>query len=523
MTAGAPPSAPLVRWIAKSGRDCRSGNCVAGARSHERAADHSDPAPADAEEPRHDVSQQRSDCRRHAATSVRRRDRRTEISTRCRTLPRARSRKSSARPPASSRTCGCAPTTAPAGPAATTCARPSKTRPAGHHVRDRRTRRRRPRRGRLAPARARRGPGGEERPLAAGPRRPPVPGPAPRRAHRHPGGEPPRRALGDHGRAQPGHPRHRRAVPDALRHPRRAARERRRRGAAAPHHAPLPAAPGQDRSDDRGRPPRQDRDHPALPADPRAGLALPHDRRRHAGEDRRLHRHRPARQRAGGDDQAQAGLQPPGVAAARRLADRPPLRQGRAAGGDPRRGPRGGRPRPVLHPVRRVRAPARPHLSARLDTEIAFLHGGVPRRRREEIVAALPGGPGRDGARRSCCLAEGGRHRADADGRDARRAPRPLVEPGRRAAGHGPRLPDRAAPDRAGPHVLLPRHRRGADRRAGAFEARALRTGGRRRRGLAHRAVHGHAARAVRPRRRRGAGRRGGSGRRSAEPVRVAG
>jgi SNF2 family DNA or RNA helicase len=27
-----------------------------------------------------------------------------------------------------------------------------------------------------------------------------------------------------------------------------------------------------------------------------------------------------------------------------------------------------------------------PHLSARLDTEIAFLHGGVPRRRREEIV-----------------------------------------------------------------------------------------------------------------------------------------
>ena len=276
---------------------------------------------------------------------------------------------------------------------------PRGHRPAGHHLRDRRTRRRRPRRGRLAPARARRGPGGEERPLAAGPRRPPVPGPAPRRAHRHPGGEPPRRALGDHGRAQPGHPRHRRAVPDALRHPRRAAREHRRRGAAAPHHPPLPAAAGQDRSDDRGRPPRQDRDHPALPADPRAGLALPHDRRRHAGEDRRLHRHRPARQRAGGDDQAQAGLQPPGAAAARRLADRPPLRQGRAAGGDPRRGPRGGRPRPVLHPVRRVRAPARPAPVG------PARHGDrVPARRRPAAAARgdRPALPGRRRARRSC-------------------------------------------------------------------------------------------------------------------------
>jgi len=33
-----------------------------------------------------------------------------------------------------------------------------------------------------------------------------------------------------------------------------------------------------------------------------------------------------------------------------------------------------------------------PHLSARLDTEIAFLHGGVPRRRREEIVQRFQGG-----------------------------------------------------------------------------------------------------------------------------------
>ena len=44
-----------------------------------------------------------------------------------------------------------------------------------------------------------------------------------------------------------------------------------------------------------------------------------------------------------------------------------------------------------------------PHLSARLDTEIAFLHGGVPRRRREEIVQRFQGGA-KDvvEARRSC-------------------------------------------------------------------------------------------------------------------------
>ena len=42
-----------------------------------------------------------------------------------------------------------------------------------------------------------------------------------------------------------------------------------------------------------------------------------------------------------------------------------------------------------------------PHLSARLDTEIAFLHGGVPRRRREEIVQRFQDAAD-VGARRSC-------------------------------------------------------------------------------------------------------------------------
>jgi superfamily II DNA or RNA helicase len=35
-----------------------------------------------------------------------------------------------------------------------------------------------------------------------------------------------------------------------------------------------------------------------------------------------------------------------------------------------------------------------PHLSARLDTDVAFLHGGVPRRRREEIVQRFQSGDG---------------------------------------------------------------------------------------------------------------------------------
>jgi SNF2 family DNA or RNA helicase len=38
-----------------------------------------------------------------------------------------------------------------------------------------------------------------------------------------------------------------------------------------------------------------------------------------------------------------------------------------------------------------------PHLSARLDTEVGFLHGGLPRRRREELVRRFQEG-GRKGA-----------------------------------------------------------------------------------------------------------------------------
>ena len=41
-----------------------------------------------------------------------------------------------------------------------------------------------------------------------------------------------------------------------------------------------------------------------------------------------------------------------------------------------------------------------PHLSARFDTDVAFLHGGTPKKRRDEMVTTLPV---RRRARRSCC------------------------------------------------------------------------------------------------------------------------
>ena len=62
-----------------------------------------------------------------ARARVRRPRRRRSRARRCCSAPCPWSARGSARPPASSRTCGCAPTTAPAGLAATTCARPSRT------------------------------------------------------------------------------------------------------------------------------------------------------------------------------------------------------------------------------------------------------------------------------------------------------------------------------------------------------------------------------------------------------------
>ena len=167
-----------------------------------------------------------------------------------------------------------------------------------------------------------------------------------------------------------------------------------------------------------------------------------------------------------------------------------------------------------------------PHLSARLDTEIAFLHGGTPRRRRDEMVAALPGGRR---ARRSCSLSL----KAGGTGLTLTAATHvvhldrwwnPAVE--QQATDRAYRIGQRRTVQVR--KFLCPGTVEERIDALIAAEARARRAGRRRRRELAHRAVHGHAARAVRPRRRRGqddeAGqddeRRAGAGRRMSPPPR---
>ena len=98
--------------------------------------------------------------------------------------------------------------------------------------------------------------------------------------------------------------------------------------------------------------------------------------------------HRAARPRARHDDQAQAGLQPPGAAAARRDPAGRAVRQARPARGDPRGGARRRREGAAVHPVRRVRRHA-----ARVPVGPVRPGGAVPARRRGQ------GRPGRDGAR----------------------------------------------------------------------------------------------------------------------------
>jgi hypothetical protein len=98
-----------------------------------------------------------------------------------------------------------------------------------------------------------------------------------------------------------------------------------------------------------------------------------------------------------------------------------------------------------------------PHLSARFDTDVAFLHGGTPKKRRDEMVARFQAGEGPP----VCCS----RSRRAAPGS---RSPRPTTwststgggtrrwrtrpPTGRSASGSGAR---------AGAQVRLPRHGRG--------------------------------------------------------------
>ena len=329
---------------------------------------------------------------------------------------------------------------------------------------------------------------------------------APGRAHRHPGGEPAVGALVDDGRAQPRPAGHRRPLPRALRGADRAARRRRGGVAAAHDHPALPAAPGQDRSHHHRRPAREDRDHAALPAHAGAGHALPHGRRRHDGEDRGRAGHPAPRQRARRDGQAEAGLQPPGPAPARRL---------RASGGGPASSSASRRSSPRSWPratgcCASPSSPSSgtccvPHLSARFDTRRR-----VPARRAPRRSAATRWwrGSRRARARRSCCS----RSRRAAPGS---RSPRPTTwststgggtrrwrtrpPTARSASGSGAtsRCASSSAPARV-------------EERIDAMIAQKTalaRTGRRRRRELAHRAVHRQPPRPVPARRGGGGGR----------------
>ena len=242
-------------------------------------------------------------------------------------------------------------------------------------------------------------------------------------------------------------------------------------------------------------PAREDRDQAVLSAHHRAGLAVSGRRRRHDGQDREHRGDRAARQRAGRDDQAQAGVQPPRAAAARSLAGRPPVGEGDPARGDPGRGPGRGRPGAVLHPVHRVRraAGAAPGRALRPRRRL-------PARWHPKEAARRDGGPVpvRGRAAHLPAVVEGGRHRAEPHRSQSCCAPGPVVEPGGGEPGDRPGVPDRTAAHGAGAQVRLHGHAGGEDRRDDRGEEGAGRPGGHRRRRLADRTVHPRPPRGVR-------------------------
>ena len=131
----------------------------------------------------------------------------------------------------------------------------------------------------------------------------------------------------------------------------------------------------------------------------------------------------------------------------------------------------------------------RAHLGARFGREVLFLHGGVDQRERDAMVTRFQAeGTGVAAAVRA--VAEGRRHRTDADGREPCRARRPVVEPGGRGPGDGPGVPDRATAGSSSSQIRLRGYGRGEDRRHDPREARTGREDRRNRRRLDHRSVH---------------------------------
>ena len=146
------------------------------------------------------------------------------------------------------------------------------------------------------------------------------------------------------------------------------------------------------------------------------------------------------------------------------------------------------------------------HLQETFGREVLFLHGGVPKAQRDRMVERFQA----RGRRRAADLhpvAQGGRHRAEPDGRQPRLPLRSLVEPGGREPGDRPRLPDR--PDPAACRSTSSCAPGRSEEKIDAMieqQARGRRRGRRQRRGLAHEAVERRAAGAVRVASRRGRG-----------------
>ena len=133
-----------------------------------------------------------------------------------------------------------------------------------------------------------------------------------------------------------------------------------------------------------------------------------------------------------------------------------PGRSGKLASarGDARGSPGGGRAGPGVHPVARRWALDHQNPPARRrhdGEEVLFLHGGVPRSKRDRMVKRFQ----EAGASIFLLSAQGRRHRSQSDRRQSCVPLRPLVEPGGGGSGHGPGLPHRADSRGANVHKFL--------------------------------------------------------------------
>ena len=126
----------------------------------------------------------------------------------------------------------------------------------------------------------------------------------------------------------------------------------------------------------------------------------------------------------------------------------------------------------VFTQFREMTAPLSRFLAEVFGRSGLVLHGGTPVKKRQGLVKRFQGG--RPSAVHGA-FAQGGGHRAQPDRSVPCYPLRPVVEPGGREPGHGPRISHRPEEERTYPQVRLPGHGGGAYRRAHRGQAEALR------------------------------------------------